>query len=180
MVVATNGNTIYQFEWDVTSPPVLINKYILIPGTKVEQIFVDYNFVVVSAVSMWDNEAIRRTWVFTKTHNTYLNAYNVFNAPFNATHILVWNEHGSTLHIFHNYNAFYVKMSLPYLTLKSVDVTKVNTTESYEVVAYSTGNDGAVVNCTERFNFVYLQPGDTRILKTGFWPRSELNVDADD
>jgi len=127
-VVATNGNTIYQFEWDVTSPPTLINKYNLIPGSKVEQIFVDYNFVIVSAVSAWDTTAVRKTWIFTKTANTYLNAYNVFDAPYNSPHILVWNEHGSTLHIFHNYAAYYIQMSLPYLTLKSVDITKVNTT----------------------------------------------------
>ena len=60
--------------WDVTSPPTLINKYTLIPGTKVEQIFVDYNFVVVSGISQWDNEVVRRTWIFTKRANTYLNA----------------------------------------------------------------------------------------------------------
>jgi len=48
-VVATNGNTIYQFEWDVTSPPTLTAKYTLIPNSKVQQIFVDYNFVVLSA-----------------------------------------------------------------------------------------------------------------------------------
>lgn len=127
-VVATNGNTIYQYEWDVTTPPVLIRKYNLLPNSQVEQIFVDYNFVVVSAVSIWDNEAVRRTWIFTKSANTYLNAYNVFHTLFNATHLILWNQHGSTLHIFHDYNAFYVKMSLPFLTLKSVDVSKVNTT----------------------------------------------------
>lgn len=132
----------------------------------------DYNFVVVSAVSKLDEEVIRRTWVFTKSANTYLNAYNVFHAPFNATHLILWNQHGSTLHIFHNYNAFYIQMSLPYLTLKSVDVTKVNTTESFEVVATSYVDEQNSINCTEKFTFIYLAPNDKRILKTGFWPRS--------
>jgi len=32
-VVATNGNTIYQYEWDVTTLPILIKKYTLIPNS---------------------------------------------------------------------------------------------------------------------------------------------------
>lgn len=34
-IVMTNGNTIYQFEWDVTTPPVLIHKYTLAPNSQV-------------------------------------------------------------------------------------------------------------------------------------------------
>jgi hypothetical protein len=34
-VVVTNGNTVYQYEWDVTTPPKLINKYSLIPNSEV-------------------------------------------------------------------------------------------------------------------------------------------------
>ena len=71
-------------------------------------------------------------------------------------------------------------MSLPYLTLKSVDVTKVNTTESFEVVATSYGDDETSINCTEKFNFIYLAPNDKRIIKTGYWPKSDIYVDGDD
>jgi hypothetical protein len=45
----TNGNTVYQFDWDVTTAPTLIAKYALIPNSKVLEIFNDYNFVVVQA-----------------------------------------------------------------------------------------------------------------------------------
>lgn len=54
-VVATNGNTIYQFEWDLARPPTLTAKYTLIPNSKVNQIFVDYNFVVASVDSVIDD-----------------------------------------------------------------------------------------------------------------------------
>ncbi len=51
-VVATNGNTIYQFEWDLARPPTLTAKYTLIPNSQVNQIFVDYNFVIASVESV--------------------------------------------------------------------------------------------------------------------------------
>jgi len=50
-LVVTNGNTIYQFEWDVTKPPKLVAKYNLIPNSIVREIFVDYNFVIASVES---------------------------------------------------------------------------------------------------------------------------------
>ena len=128
--------------------------------------------MVVSGISQWDNEVVRRTWIFTKRANTYLNAYNVFYAPTTGPHLIVWNQHGSTLHIFNDYFAYYIKMSLPYLTLKTVDVTKVNSTEVYEVTAISRGDNGTNLTCVQKINFLFLGPGDTRILKTGFWPRN--------
>lgn len=35
LVAFSNDNTIYQFEWDVTTPPTLITKYALMPGSQV-------------------------------------------------------------------------------------------------------------------------------------------------
>ena len=102
-LVMSNENTIYQFEWDVTTPPVLTNKYSLIPKSKVKQLFVDFNFVVAVTDSVINDELTRRTWVFTKRTGTYLNAYNVFHAPsLTSPHIIVWEEHGSTMHLFHD------------------------------------------------------------------------------
>ena len=34
-VVLANDNTVYQFEWDVATPPNLVNKYALMPNSKV-------------------------------------------------------------------------------------------------------------------------------------------------
>ena len=54
MLVMSNENTVYQFEWDVLLPPVLITKYTLIPKSEVKQLFVDFNFVIVVADSVID------------------------------------------------------------------------------------------------------------------------------
>jgi len=90
-LVATNGNTIYQFEWDVTTPAKLVAKYNLIPNSIVREIFVDYNFVIASVDSEIDETVVRKTWIFTKRTLTYLNSYNVFPAPpLNDVHFLHW------------------------------------------------------------------------------------------
>ena len=101
MVVTTNGNSIYQFEWDIASNPKLVTKYSLIPNSEVEEIFVDFNFVVVLARSVIDTEVIRRTWVFTRRTLSYANAYNLFPSPLYGPSIIHWDQHGTTLHIFH-------------------------------------------------------------------------------
>lgn len=164
----------------MTTPPVLMHKYTLAPNSKVDQIFVDYNYVIVVGQTVFGDQLVKRTWVFTKSSNSYLNAYNVFHAPLNSPHIILWNQHGSILHIFHNYNAFYIKMSLPYLNIKPVNSSMANTTETYEVQAISYGDNQDQANCTEKFQFIYVMPNDKRILKTGLWPRNQIFVDSPD
>lgn len=155
-LVATNGNTIYQFEWDVTNPPTLTAKYTLIPNSKVEQIFVDYNFVVATVDSVINDELVRRTWIFTKRTLSYLHAYNVFHAPIDSPHLIHWDQHGTTLQIFHLYNSFNIKLSLPYLDVKPVDKSMAGKTEEFTVVATSFGDQGDRIDCTEKFTFIYL------------------------
>lgn len=75
-------------------------KYTLIPNSEVEQIFVDFNFVIVLAWSRIDNERVRRTWVFSRRTLSYLNAYNVFHSPDTGPVIIHWNQHGTILQIF--------------------------------------------------------------------------------
>lgn len=179
-IVMTNGHSVYQFDWDVTTPPVLTHKYTLAPNSQVEQIFVDYNYVIVVADVVFGEDLVRRTWVFTKFSNSYLNAYNVFHAPLGGPHIILWNQHGSILHMFHNYNAFYIKMSLPYLDVKPVDSSMAGKTENYTVTATSFGDNEDKLTCSQTFQFIYLTPGDKRIIKTGLWPRNEIYVDTPD
>lgn len=78
-LVMSNENTIYQFEWDVATPPVLTNKYTLVPKSTVKQLFLDYNFVIAVTDSVIDGQLARRSWIFTKRSTSYLNAYNVFH-----------------------------------------------------------------------------------------------------
>ena len=61
---------------------------------------------------------------------------------------MVWNEHGSTLHIFQESSVFFVNISLPYLEVNPVDDSMINKTENFEVVATSIGDDGTSVTCS--------------------------------
>jgi hypothetical protein len=179
-VVATNGNTIYQFEWDLAAPATLVAKYTLIPNSQVLQIFTDYNFVIASAESVINDELVRRTWVFTRRTLSYLNAYNVFHAPLDAPHIIHWDQHGRTLQIFHQYNSFNIQLKLPTLDVQPVQDSMAGKTEEYTVVASSVGDDGDRINCTQKFTFLYRKSGDTAIIKTGLWFSNEIYVDSPD
>ena len=179
-VVATNGNTIYQFEWDLSMPATLVAKYTLIPNSQVRQIFTDYNFVIASVDSVIDDELVRRTWVFTRRTLSYLNAYNVFHAPLNTPHLIHWDQHGRNLQIFHLYNSFNIQMKLPYLDVKPVDDSMAGKTEEFTVVATSSGDNGDKLNCTEKFVFLYRRSSDQSIIKTGLWFSNEVYVDLPD
>lgn len=53
-------------------------------------------------------------------------------------------------------------------------------TEEYTVVASSVGDDGATINCTEKFTFLYRRSGDPAIIKTGLWFSDQTYVDSPD
>jgi hypothetical protein len=71
-------------------------------------------------------------------------------------------------------------MSLPYLHIAPVNESMVNQTERYEVLATSIGDKGDYSTCSIQFKFLYLSQEDKRIIKTGYWPRSNLYVDSPD
>ena len=56
----------------------------------------------------------------------------------------------------------------------------VNKTQNFTVKATSVGDDGKTVDCSETFQFLYLHQNDTRIIKTGYWPRNQIYVDSPD
>lgn len=179
-LVMTNGNTVYQFEWDLTVPATMVAKYTLVPNSAVEQIFVDYNFVIVLASSVLDEQLSRRTWVFTRRTLSYLNAYNVFHSPLEGPAIIHWDQHGTKLQIFHLYSSYSIKMSLPYMDVKPVDSTMAGKTEEFTVLATSIGEGLEQTTCEEKFKFIYLLPGDQSIIKTGLWNSDDINVDSPD
>jgi hypothetical protein len=45
-LVFSNENTIYQYVWDVTAPPVLVTKYALMANSVVDDLLVDESFVI--------------------------------------------------------------------------------------------------------------------------------------
>ena len=77
-VVLANDNTIYQYEWDTIYPPTLVTKYGLMSGTKVEQLFVDYDFVIALTTAPFGEKVLRHTWVFSRRTASYTNAFGSF------------------------------------------------------------------------------------------------------
>lgn len=71
----------------------------------------------------------------------------MFPEPVFGPAIIVWQQHGSVLHVFHEYSSLNVKMSLPYLLLAPVDASHVGETEEYVVTATSFVSDAIYRKC---------------------------------
>ncbi len=84
-VVFSNGNSIYQYDWVIGKAPVLTSKYSLMPNSQVEHLFVDENFVIVSARAYYHDEFVdllyRNLWVFTRRTTSWTNAFLTFSMP---------------------------------------------------------------------------------------------------
>jgi len=89
-----------------------------------------------------------------------------------------WEGNDNTLHLYHEYNAYSFKISLPYLEINPAN--KVGKKEEYTVTAISRGQNNETVNCTEKFTFLYQYYNDTSITKTGFRDHMKLTVDSPD
>jgi hypothetical protein len=66
------------------SKPTLINKYSLMENSRIKQIFLNDQYLIVQSAADAFNAThpkfeIDYTWVFSKGSRTYLNAYHVIN-----------------------------------------------------------------------------------------------------
>lgn len=77
-VIFSNDNTVYQYEWDVVNAPVLVTKYNLMSGSVVEDLLMDENFVIVQAWVHINDQLQRRTWIFSRSTLSYMNAFGSF------------------------------------------------------------------------------------------------------
>jgi hypothetical protein len=111
---------------------------------------------------------------------SYLNAFNVFHAPLVGPYIIHWDQHGTILHIFHEYFSLNIKMSMPYLTVQPVDASMAGKTEEFIVFATSIGDDKNQVQCQITYTFKYILPGDPSVERTGLWSSNETYVDSPD
>ena len=80
-VVVANQNVVYQYEWDASHTSTLVNKYVLISGSEVEQLVVDANFVIIQSKALIDDQYDRKVWIFSRRSPTYTHAFGSFEAP---------------------------------------------------------------------------------------------------
>ena len=100
-IAITNGNQIYTYEWDVTNPPKLIQKYGLMAGSYVEQLVCNTDFVIVTSKGDIDGKIHRKHWIFSKSTPSYTHAFNVFDAPDLGPAIMQFSGNDRTLRLFH-------------------------------------------------------------------------------
>ena len=114
-LVFSNDNTIYQFVWDVTVPPVLVTKYALMANSVVEDLLVDESFVIAQVLETVNGEKERRTWIFSRRTLSYTNAFGSFKEPSFGPSFILYQPMDRTLNLIHEYRTMNIKLNLPYL-----------------------------------------------------------------
>lgn len=71
-----NSYSVYEIDWSELDAPKLLNKYSLMPNSKVNQIFLNNRFLVVNSVTNFNETSLYNyTWIFTRGSRTYSNAF---------------------------------------------------------------------------------------------------------
>ncbi len=94
-----NSHSVYEIDWTNINEPRLINKYSLMPDSKVSQVFLNERFVFIQAQSVDSNVTYNYTWIMNRGDRTYTKAFKVLRHGSDKTIIDV-NEDLSYLIIF--------------------------------------------------------------------------------
>lgn len=179
-LIISNGNTAYQYDWDLLGQPTLTTKYSLMPQSQVEKIFVDYNFVIVQSLHNISNTIHRKVWVYTRYTFSYTHAYASFDVYSNMSYMIQWEQNGNTLHIFTDQITFNVKLYKPTIKINPVLASMAGKTEEFLITANSSGDGGKYKDCSIKMKFIYLDPTNTSVYNNVQWGKSSHFVDAPD
>lgn len=179
-VAVANDNTIYQFEWDVASPPTLVNKYALMAGSEVEKMVMDDHLIIVQARAKVDEGIDRRVWVFSRRTASFTNAYAAFKISPMGPHFLIYENAIRSLHFITSTASYNIRFSLPYLNINPVTSERAGTTEDYVITGTSETPDGKKISCKQTLHLQYIENSDTSIFKTGLHFGGERRVDSPD
>lgn len=112
----SSDSVIYEVDWSEIDSPKLINKYSLMPGSQVTQIFLNERFVFVQAASPSQKnpkQSFNYTWVLTRGSRTYTRAFHVFkhssiqnriDLNFDSSYLIVIDDERITNYAFDNTN----------------------------------------------------------------------------
>jgi hypothetical protein len=74
-----NSHSVYEIDWSSIDFPQIINKYSLMPGSSIGQIFLNDRFLIVQAASEGDELLFNYTWIFNRGDRTYNRAFKVLS-----------------------------------------------------------------------------------------------------
>lgn len=184
-VVFSNGNNLYQYDWIIGKPPVLTNKYGLMPNSEVENLFIDEQFIVLSARAYYHDEFIdaqyRHIWVFTPRTTSWTNAFATWQLPYEGNFPMHYHQHLSVLTVFGNYLSLNIKLYLPFMQINPIMTSLLN--KQVEVVITGTSrerSDNSSKVCTQILNVVVINSTNQTIFGTGLLGREKYVVDSPD
>ena len=175
-VVFSNGNNLYQYNWIIGKAPVLTAKYGLMPNSDVEDMFVDENFIIISARAFYHDEFVdtqyRHIWVFTERTTSWTNAFATWSLPFEGNFPMHYHQHDSVLTVFGNYRSLNIKFYLPVMQINPIMSSLLN--QKVEVVITGTSreqSDNTSKVCTQILNVVIINGTNSSIFGTGLLGR---------
>lgn len=78
-VIVAAENNIFQYEWEASRSATLVNKYVLMSGSEIEQLVVDENFVIIQSKAIVDDQYERKVWIFSRRSPSYTHAFGSFD-----------------------------------------------------------------------------------------------------
>lgn len=82
-IALANSHSIYEIDWSVTSKPVLMTKYSLLPNSYIEQLAINEDYVVVQSYTQSNSSGLlttyNYTWIFNRGDRTYSKAFQVIS-----------------------------------------------------------------------------------------------------
>lgn len=172
LIALSNKHSIYEIDWHNPRNPVLINKYSLMENSKVKQLFINDQYVIVQSTADAYNSTqpkfeIDYTWIFTKGSRTYTNAYHVINhnssiveVDFDRAnnHIYIADEKGLTLRV----------ISEASLVMHYTNESWFGNKEDLVIFADSTDfNSNETFRCQERITALFVSKQNQTIFPSG-------------
>lgn len=141
-IVFTNGNQVYEYDWIIPNTPILKYKYTLMPDSKVEHIYNNQHFVIISAWStvkgIRNDTVYRKIWVFSHMSTSYLDAFASFELPHEGAFNMQFNPNQAQLIVLGNYRSATFVYSLPFLLINPTRSSDIGTEIALNITVTST------------------------------------------
>lgn len=175
-VVLTNGHHAYEYNWVIPNTPILKYKYALMPNSRIEHVFNNEHFVIISSSATINetdkNTTYRKIWVFSHMSSSYLDAFVSFDIPESGTFHMLFQPNNAHLIAFGNSKSYNYVFNLPYIIIHPTKVSDVGTELDLNITAISSESSGGQnVTCTQIVSCVVINSTNMSIFGRGFQGR---------
>ena len=80
-----NTHAIHEIDWTDVDEPRLINKYSLLPDSKISQIFLNDRFIFIRSTATDSDGKYIYTWTFIRGDRTYSRAFSIMKHELDST-----------------------------------------------------------------------------------------------